>query len=63
LSGKQGDNYNRNNIQAIRSMVCCNSWYAAKVSKLDPDMLSFSLLLPSLFEQQAKSQFCLIAQE
>jgi len=31
---KWGDNYNRNDISVIRSMVFCNGWYANKVSPL-----------------------------
>ncbi|MBT8120819.1 MAG: DUF302 domain-containing protein [Gammaproteobacteria bacterium] len=52
FSGKWGDDYNRNNISAIRSMVFCNGWYANEVSNLDPDMLGFCPLHITLFEQQ-----------
>ena len=37
-------------------MGFCNSGYAGQVSKLDPDMLAFSLLHPTLFEQQGKTK-------
>ena len=56
FSGKWGDSYNRDNISAILIMGFCNSGYADKVSKLDPDMLAFSLLHPTLVEQQGKNQ-------
>ncbi len=35
-----GKNYNKNELEAIRSMVFCNAWYANEVSNLDPDMLA-----------------------
>ena len=34
-----GDDYNKNNIERIKSMVFCNGWYANQVSNADPDML------------------------
>ena len=35
-----GANYNRNNLDTIRSMVFCNGWYANAVGNADPDMLA-----------------------
>jgi uncharacterized protein (DUF302 family) len=35
-----GKNYNKNQLEAIRSMVFCNAWYANEVSNLDPDMMA-----------------------
>lgn len=35
-----GKDYNKNKLEAIRSMVFCNGWYANQVSNLDPDMLA-----------------------
>ena len=35
-----GKNYNKNDLEAIRSMVFCNAWYANEVSNMDPDMLA-----------------------
>lgn len=35
-----GNNYNKNQLEAIRSMVFCNAWYANEVSNLDPDMMA-----------------------
>ncbi len=35
-----GDDYNRNNLDSIRSMIFCNGWYANKVSNADPKMLA-----------------------
>lgn len=55
FSKKWGDDYNRNNLTAIRSMVFCNGWYANKVSNLDPDMLGFCPLHLSLIERDGKT--------
>lgn len=35
-----GKNYNKNDLEAIRSMVFCNAWYANEVSNMDSDMLA-----------------------
>lgn len=55
FSDKWGDDYNRNNITEIRSMVFCNGWYANKVSNLDPGMLGFCPLHLSLIERAGKT--------
>ncbi|NOQ69363.1 MAG: DUF302 domain-containing protein [Gammaproteobacteria bacterium] len=55
FSEKWGDDYNQNNLSAIRSMVFCNGWYANKVSNLDPDMLGFCPLHLSLIESDGKT--------
>jgi uncharacterized protein (DUF302 family) len=35
-----GDNYNRSGLEAMRSMVFCNGWYANEISNVDPDMVA-----------------------
>ena len=55
FSTKWGDDYNRNNIDEIRSMVFCNGWYANKVSNLDPNMLGFCPLHITLTEREGKT--------
>lgn len=55
FSDKWGEDYNRNNISQIRSMVFCNGWYANKVSNLDPDMLGFCPLHLTLTEHDGKT--------
>ncbi len=55
FSEKWGDEYNKNNLSAIRSMVFCNGWYANKVSNVDPDMLGFCPLHLSLIEREGKT--------
>ena len=55
FSEKWGDDYNKNNLTAIRSMIFCNGWYANKVSNLDPDMLGFCPLHLTLIEKNGKT--------
>jgi len=55
FSEKWGDDYNRNKLSVIRSMVFCNGWYANKVSNLDPNMLGFCPLHLTLIERDGKT--------
>ncbi len=50
-----GDNYNRNHLDEIRSLVFCNGWYANEVSNRDPDMLALCPLKITLTEKQGKT--------
>ena len=50
-----GENYNRNKLDEIRSMVFCNGWYANQVSNLDPQMLGFCPLHLTLTERGGKT--------
>jgi uncharacterized protein (DUF302 family) len=52
---KWGENYNRRKLDAIRSMVFCNGWYANQVSNLDPSMLALCPLSLTLIERQGKT--------
>lgn len=52
---KWGENYNRNQLSSIRSMVFCNAWYANAVSNADPDMLGLCPLRIGLYEKQGKT--------
>lgn len=51
-----GENYNRNGLDAIRSMVFCNAWYANQVSNLDPDWLALCPLRLTLIEHAGRSR-------
>ena len=52
---KWGDDYNRNKLTAIRSMVFCNGWYANQVSNKDPKMLGLCPLHITLYEKDGKT--------
>jgi uncharacterized protein (DUF302 family) len=47
-----GKDYNKNELEAIRSMVFCNAWYANEVSNLDPDMMALCPLHITLTHKQ-----------
>ncbi|VAW79028.1 hypothetical protein MNBD_GAMMA13-1766 [hydrothermal vent metagenome] len=46
-----GDNYNRNKLEGIRSMIFCNGWYANAVSNADPDMMALCPLHITLVQK------------
>lgn len=52
---KWGENYNRNQLSAIRSMVFCNGWYANQVSNADPAMLALCPLRLTVIEKEGVS--------
>ena len=39
MAKKWGDDYNRNKLEGIISLVFCSGWYANQVSNLDPALL------------------------
>jgi hypothetical protein len=44
-----GEDYNRNNLQGIRSMVFCSGWYTNQVSNADPQLLALCPLHITLY--------------
>jgi len=52
---KWGDDYNKNKLTAIKSMVFCNGWYANKISNLDLSMLGMCPLHLTLIEKDGKT--------
>ncbi len=49
FSERWGEDYNRNRLSDIRSMVFCNAWYANQVSNIEPDLLAMCPLHISLY--------------
>lgn len=39
MAQKWGDDYNRNHLEGITSLVFCSGWYVNQVSNLDPQLL------------------------
>ena len=37
---KWGEDYNRNKLEGIKSMVVCSGWYVNQISNADPSMLA-----------------------
>ena len=56
FSKKWGEDYNRNELTEIRSMVFCNGWYANQVSNAAPEMLALCPLHITLIEKDGKSK-------
>jgi hypothetical protein len=56
FSERWGENYNRNGLDAIRSMVFCNGWYANEVSNRDPEMLALCPLRLTLIEKDGSTR-------
>ena len=57
---KWGDDYNKNKLKGIRSMVFCNGWFANKVSNIDPNMLALCPLRLSVIEHSGQSHILFI---
>lgn len=47
-----GDDYNKNKLERIKSMVFCNIWYVNQVSNADPDMVAMCPLHITLTHKQ-----------
>lgn len=46
-----GEDYNRNKLDSIRSMVFCSAWYANKISNIDPSMLALCPMRLTLYSK------------
>ncbi|MFV2059542.1 MAG: DUF302 domain-containing protein [Gammaproteobacteria bacterium] len=55
-----GDDYNRNKLESIRSMVFCNGWYANKVSNADPTMLALCPLHITLIHKKGTTSILFV---
>ena len=51
-----GDALNRNRLDAIRSVVVCNTWYANQVGNADPDLLALCPLRVNLVEKDGMTR-------
>jgi len=51
FSKRWGEDYNKNNLTSIRSMVFCNGWYANKISNVDPSMLALCPMRITLYSK------------
>ena len=55
-----GKDYNKNNLESIRSMVFCNGWYANQVSNADPQMLALCPLHISLVHKDGVTRILFV---
>mgnify|MGYP003387220065 CR=1 FL=1 len=57
---KWADDYNKNKLGGIRSMVFCNGWYANKVGNEDPSMLALCPLRLTVIERSGKAHILFV---
>lgn len=55
-----GEDYNKNKLKSIRSMVFCNSWYTNKISNIDPSMLAICPLRITLYSKDKKTHILFV---
>lgn len=55
-----GDDYNKNKLSSIRSMVFCNAWYANKISNIDPSMLAMCPLHLTLYTKDKQTHILFV---
>lgn len=55
-----GNDYNKNKLESIRSMIFCNAWYANKISNADPQMLALCPLHISLIYKDGVTRILFI---
>ena len=55
-----GDDYNKNKLSSIRSMVFCNAWYANKISNVDPSMLALCPLRITLYTKDKQTHILFV---
>jgi len=55
-----GEDYNKNKLESIRSMVFCNGWYANKLSNIDPSLLALCPLRITLYTKDKKTHILFV---
>ena len=52
---KWGEDYNRNGLDAVKSLVVCNIWWTNQIANADPDLLALCPLHLSLYERDGRT--------
>jgi len=55
-----GKEYNKNQLESIRSMVFCNGWYANQMSNADPQMLALCPLHITLVQKDGMTRILFV---
>ena len=50
-----GEDYNRNALDSVRSMVICNIWWTNRIANADPDLLGTCPLHLTLYAKEGKT--------
>ena len=54
------DDYNKNKLNSIRSIVFCNAWYANKISNIDPSLLALCPLHITLYSKNKETHILFV---
>ena len=55
-----GEDYNKNKLKSIRSMVFCSAWYANQISNIDPSMLALCPLRITLYTKDNETHILFV---
>lgn len=55
-----GNDYNKNKLESIRSMVFCSAWYANKISNIDPSLLALCPLRVTLYSKNKETHILFV---
>jgi uncharacterized protein (DUF302 family) len=55
LADKWGEDYNRNALESVKSMVFCNMYWTNRIANADPDLLALCPLHLSLYAKDGKT--------
>jgi uncharacterized protein (DUF302 family) len=55
FADRWGEDYNRNGLQSIRSLVFCNIWWTNRIANADPDLLGLCPLHLSLYAKDGNT--------
>lgn len=60
FSKRWGEDYNKNKLTGIRSMVFCNGWYANKISNVDPSLLALCPMRITLYSKDKETHILFV---
>ena len=55
FADKWGEDYNRNDLESVQSIVFCNIWWTNQIANADPDLLAYCPLHLSLYGKDGKT--------
>jgi uncharacterized protein (DUF302 family) len=55
-----GEDYNKNKLESIRSIVFCSAWYANKISNVDPSLLALCPLRITLYSKENETHILFV---
>lgn len=55
FADKWGEDYNRNGLESVQSMVFCSIWWTNQIANADPDLLALCPLHLSIYGKDGKT--------